>query len=128
VNASFLWKGEKWAFWLGGILFWIGTVCAMIAAKHATIDGDPIDLHFMGEVANLLAASSAAATLLLFLARRQAEGQAKAKLDGKYRGRTEDVERNRGIAALLKAGESWSSIQAAFGCSRATVAKIAKRA
>jgi hypothetical protein len=28
---------------------------------------------------------------------------------------------------MLKAGQSWSSIQAATDCSRATVAKIAKR-
>jgi uncharacterized protein YerC len=29
---------------------------------------------------------------------------------------------------MLKAGQSWSAIQAATGCSRATIAKIAKRA
>jgi hypothetical protein len=28
---------------------------------------------------------------------------------------------------MLKAGQSWSAIQAATGCSRATIAKIAKR-
>ena len=28
---------------------------------------------------------------------------------------------------MLKANESWSAIQAATGCSRATIAKIAKR-
>jgi DNA invertase Pin-like site-specific DNA recombinase len=59
--------------------------------------------------------------------RRQAQGQAKAKAAGLYRGRKEDVARNRGIAAMLKAGSSWSHIQAATGCSRATIAKIAKR-
>jgi DNA invertase Pin-like site-specific DNA recombinase len=37
------------------------------------------------------------------------------------------AERNAGIASMLAAGASWSSIQAATGCSRATVAKIAKR-
>lgn len=60
--------------------------------------------------------------------RRQAQGQAKAKAEGRYRGRREDVARNNGIAAMLKAGSSWSQIQAATGCSRATVSKIAKRA
>ncbi len=60
--------------------------------------------------------------------RRQAQGQAKAKAEGKYRGRPEDAARNAGIAAMLRAGESWSAIQAATGCSRATIAKIAKRA
>jgi DNA invertase Pin-like site-specific DNA recombinase len=60
--------------------------------------------------------------------RRQAQGQAKAKALGLYKGRAEDVERNAGIASMLKAGQSWSAIQAATGCSRATIAKIAKRA
>lgn len=59
--------------------------------------------------------------------RRQAQGQAKAKADGRYKGRAEDVERNSGIAAMLGKGLSWSQIQAATGCSRATIAKIAKR-
>jgi DNA invertase Pin-like site-specific DNA recombinase len=59
---------------------------------------------------------------------RQAQGQAKAKAEGKYRGRPEDSARNAGIAAMLRAGESWSGIQAATGCSRATIAKIAARA
>lgn len=60
--------------------------------------------------------------------RRQAQGQAKAKAEGRYKGRTEDVERNSGIAAMPSKGLSWSQIQAATGCSRATIAKIAKRA
>ena len=60
--------------------------------------------------------------------RRQAQGQAKAKAEGKYKGRPEDTERNAGIASLLAEGRSWSFIQDMTGCSRATVAKIAKRA
>ena len=59
--------------------------------------------------------------------RRQAQGQAKAKSAGLYKGRKEDTARNAGIASMLKAGSSWSQIQATTGCSRATVAKIAKR-
>lgn len=59
--------------------------------------------------------------------RRQAQGQAKAKADGRYKGRPEDTERNSGIAAMLASGASWSAIQSATGCSRATIAKIAKR-
>jgi DNA invertase Pin-like site-specific DNA recombinase len=58
--------------------------------------------------------------------RRQAQGQAKAKAEGRYKGRPEDFERNAGIAAMLKSGQSWNSIQATTHCSRATVAKIAK--
>lgn len=59
--------------------------------------------------------------------RRVAQGQARAKEERRYKGRAEDTKRNAGIAALLKAGSSWSQVQDAFGCSRATVAKIAKR-
>jgi DNA invertase Pin-like site-specific DNA recombinase len=59
--------------------------------------------------------------------RRQAQGIVKAKAAGAYRGRPEDTARNEGIAGMLKAGMSWSAIQAAAGCSRATVAKVASR-
>ena len=59
--------------------------------------------------------------------RRQAQGQAKAMAEGKYKGRPEDTERNAGIASMLAEGRSWSFIQDMTGCSRATVAKIAKR-
>jgi DNA invertase Pin-like site-specific DNA recombinase len=59
--------------------------------------------------------------------RRQAQGIAKARDRGSYKGRPEDVERNAGIARMLAAGQSWSFIQDMTGCSRATVAKIAKR-
>jgi DNA invertase Pin-like site-specific DNA recombinase len=60
--------------------------------------------------------------------RQQAQGQAKAKAEGRYKGRPEDTERNDGIARMIAAGQSWSAIQRAIGCSRATIAKIAKRA
>jgi DNA invertase Pin-like site-specific DNA recombinase len=60
--------------------------------------------------------------------RRQAEGQKNAKAAGRYKGRQEDVKRNAGIADMLARGMSWSQVQAATGCSRATVAKVAKRA
>jgi DNA invertase Pin-like site-specific DNA recombinase len=59
--------------------------------------------------------------------RRQMQGQAKAKSEGKYVGRPENRRRNTRIATMLAAGTSYSDIQDAVGCSRATVAKIAKR-
>jgi DNA invertase Pin-like site-specific DNA recombinase len=59
--------------------------------------------------------------------RRQAEGIAKGKSEGVYRGRPEDSNRLAGIAAMLAGGASWSTIQKATGCSRATIAKVAKR-
>jgi DNA invertase Pin-like site-specific DNA recombinase len=60
--------------------------------------------------------------------RRQKQGQDKAKAEGKYNGRAENVERNKGIAAMLAAGQSWNMIQATTNCSRSTIAKIAQRA
>jgi len=59
--------------------------------------------------------------------RRQAQGQARAKAAGLYRGRQEDTYRNQGIATMLNVGSPWSQIQAATGCSRSTLARIAKR-
>jgi len=59
--------------------------------------------------------------------RRQMQGQARAKAEGKYVGRPENKRRNGRIASMLNAGTSYSAIQAATGCSRATIAKIAKR-
>lgn len=38
------------------------------------------------------------------------------------------MKRNANIAELLRKGVSWSQIQEATGCSRATVAKVAKSA
>ena len=60
--------------------------------------------------------------------RRQAQGITKAKAAGSYRGRPEDTDRNAGIAGMLRSGMSWTAIQAAAGCSRATIAKVARRA
>ncbi|QDM26340.1 resolvase [Tardiphaga sp. vice352] len=59
--------------------------------------------------------------------RRVAQGQEAAKKAGRYLGRVENVARNEGIASMLRSGASWSKVQGAFECSRATVAKIAKR-
>jgi DNA invertase Pin-like site-specific DNA recombinase len=59
--------------------------------------------------------------------RRQMQGQAKAMAEGKYVGRPENKRRNTRIATMLAAGTSYSAIQEATGCSRATVAKIRKR-
>lgn len=59
--------------------------------------------------------------------RRQVQGIAKAAAEGKYRGRAEDTERNGAIVRMLASGQSWSSIQAATGCSRSTLSRLAKR-
>jgi DNA invertase Pin-like site-specific DNA recombinase len=47
--------------------------------------------------------------------RRQMQGQAKAKSEGKYVGRPENKRRNVRIAAMLAAGTSYSAVQEATG-------------
>jgi DNA invertase Pin-like site-specific DNA recombinase len=59
--------------------------------------------------------------------RRQSQGIAKAKAEGVYRGRPEDAKRNAAIMDMLKDKRSWASIVAATGCSRSTLARLAKR-
>ncbi|HEV2517185.1 MAG TPA: recombinase family protein [Devosia sp.] len=60
--------------------------------------------------------------------RRQAQGIIKAKTAGKYAGRPEDRQRNAAITSMLRAGQSWSTIIKATGCSRSTLARLTKRA
>jgi DNA invertase Pin-like site-specific DNA recombinase len=59
--------------------------------------------------------------------RRQAQGIAKMKAEGKPTGRPADTERNARIAQLLSDGVSWSSIQKAEDCSRSTILKVHNR-
>ena len=58
--------------------------------------------------------------------RRQEEGIAKAKREGKYKGRTANPKRNENIAALLTASKSYSDIVNLLGCSRSTISKVRK--
>lgn len=59
--------------------------------------------------------------------RRQAQGIAKAKAAGAFKGRPENDERNAAITNMLRSGQTWSSIVAATGASRSTLARLAKR-
>ena len=59
--------------------------------------------------------------------RRQAQGIAKAKDRGLYRGRPEDTKRNEALTKMLRSGQSWSSIVDATGCSRSTLSRLSKR-
>lgn len=59
--------------------------------------------------------------------RRQAQGIAKAKTEGLYKGRPVDAKRNADIAALLAAGHSWTFVQRTTGASRSTLARIRKQ-
>lgn len=59
--------------------------------------------------------------------RRQAQGIAKAKASGQYKGRKEDEKRNAAIRQLLAAGMTWTAIQKATGCSRSTISRVKDR-
>ncbi|MBB3455214.1 DNA invertase Pin-like site-specific DNA recombinase [Rhizobium sp. BK313] len=59
--------------------------------------------------------------------RRQRQGIEKARGQGLYKGRPEDLERNTAIMQMLAKGQSWNMIVKATGCSRATLAKLARR-
>ena len=60
--------------------------------------------------------------------RRTAQGIAKAKqIEGKYKGRPEDVARNTNILTLLQAGASWSTVCKATGASRSTLSRLVKQ-
>lgn len=59
--------------------------------------------------------------------RRTAQGIAKAKAEGRFKGRPEDKERNAWIERLLDQGMSWSEVMDLAKCSRATVSRVAAR-
>ncbi|MEC6830684.1 recombinase family protein [Photobacterium toruni] len=59
--------------------------------------------------------------------KRQAQGIAKAKAEGKYRGRQPNLALHHDILNQLTLGRSYSQIQEKLGCSRATIAKVVKQ-
>lgn len=58
--------------------------------------------------------------------RRADQGIAKAKAEGKFSGRPEDVALHAKIKSLLEKEHSYSDIQELLKCSRATIAKVAR--
>ena len=60
--------------------------------------------------------------------RRQAEGIAKAKTEGAYKGRRENSKRNEQIVSMMSKGMTWTAIQEATGCSRSTLSRLRARA
>ena len=59
--------------------------------------------------------------------KRQAQGIAKARSEGKYRGRQPNIALHNDILDQLTLGRSYSQIQEKLGCSRATIAKVIKQ-
>jgi DNA invertase Pin-like site-specific DNA recombinase len=58
--------------------------------------------------------------------RRQAQGIAKAKTEGKFKGRPVDEAKHKNIADLLGKGVSWNSIVSLTGASRSTILRVSK--
>lgn len=56
--------------------------------------------------------------------RRQAEGVAKAKAAGAYRGRKIDEKKHEQIAELIAKGFSWSKVTELTGASRSTILRV----
>lgn len=59
--------------------------------------------------------------------RRQAQGVAKAKIDGRYKGRPINNERNNDIIRLLKKKERWQEIMRISGCSSSHISKLKRQ-
>ena len=58
--------------------------------------------------------------------KRQKQGIAKAKEEGKYKGKQINTELHKNIKTMLAAGLSYTDIQNALSCSRATIARVKK--
>ncbi|AKL39091.1 TPA: recombinase family protein [Serratia marcescens] len=58
---------------------------------------------------------------------RQKQGIARARKEGKYRGRQPDQSRYDAINKLLTSGSSWSQVQRVLGCSRGTISCAVKQ-
>jgi len=56
----------------------------------------------------------------------QKQGIAKAKEEGKYKGKQINIELHKNINKMLTAGLSYTDIQNALACSRATIARVKK--
>lgn len=58
---------------------------------------------------------------------RQQQGIARAKREGKYKGRQVNQSRYDAINRLIESGSSWSQVQKVLGCSRATISCAVKQ-
>lgn len=58
---------------------------------------------------------------------RQRQGIARARSEGKYKGRKVNQSRHDAINRLLDSGSSWTQVQKVLGCSRGTISSAIKR-
>jgi len=106
-------------------------VAVDVPTSHGFISTSPVDEMTAGilkAINNMLVDILAVMACKDYELRRQRseQGTAKAKAEGKYKGRPENKERNAGIAKMLDSGATYSEIQAITGASRATIAKVKK--
>jgi DNA invertase Pin-like site-specific DNA recombinase len=107
----------------------VRVVALDLPTSHRMVDSDEFTSRMLQAVNGMLLDMLAAVARKDYedRRRRQAEGIRKAKGEGKFRGRQENVVKNRAIARALKAGRSWSDIQAMSQCGRATIARVAAK-
>lgn len=91
--------------------------------------GDPTTQGIMTAVNCMLIDILATMASKDYETRRQRceQGIAKAKKEGRFTGRRENVERNNSIMEMLSKGMSYTSIQQVSGASRVTISKLKKR-
>src|SRR5262245_38783397 len=108
----------------------VRVVALDLPTSHASLqDGDAFTMRMFEAINGMMLDMLAAIARKDYddRRRRQAQGIAKAKAEGRYRGRREDARRNKAIVDMLSKRQSWSSIVAATGCSRSTLSRLAKR-
>ncbi|MCP4596859.1 recombinase family protein [Neptuniibacter sp.] len=90
---------------------------------------DPTTASIMKAVNNMMLDILAAVARKDYLdrRRRQAQGIAKARDAGKYRGRRDDTKKQERIAKLLAIKTPYKEIMETVGCSRGLVAKVSKQ-
>lgn len=108
----------------------VRVVALDLPTSHTLTNADEFTSRMFGAINGMLLDMLAAIARKDYVdrRRRQEQGIKTAKEAGAYRGRPEDAKRNAAIMKMLKGGQSWSSIVEATGCSRSTLARLAKRA
>jgi len=99
-----------------------------LPTSWASVSSDETTSRIMQAVNNMLLDMLAAIARKDYTdrRRRQAQGIAKAKAEGAYKGRKPDEARNAAIIGMLARGEKWAAILDATKCSRSTLSRLAR--
>ena len=97
--------------------------------QHLSPTLNEFDARMFGAINDMLMDMLAAIARRDFEQRRerQAQGIAKAKALGKFKGRRVNQERYDAINRMLASGNSWSVVQKTMGCSRNTISSAIKK-